>query len=86
MVSESKYTSRPKVPAGSNVPAVLTANVTAMPSATGKSMPTRRCTTSIQALRKKPPHEKNTTGSVNTQDAQRNSASISALRSPGRAV
>ena len=57
-----------------------------MPSATGKSMPTRRCTTSIQALRKKPPHEKNTTGSVNTQDAQRNSASISALRSPGRAV
>ena len=86
MVSESKYTSRPKVPLGSNVPAVLTANVTAIPKATGRSMPMRRCSTSCQALRKKGPQEKKTTGSVSTQDAQRSKDSISPLRSPGLAV
>ena len=38
MVSESKYTSRPNTPSGSNVPMVLTTKVSAMPMDTGKSM------------------------------------------------
>ena len=86
MVSESKYTSFPKVPCGSNVPTVLTTKVISMPTATGKSMLTRLFSTSRQALLKNGPHENNITGSVNTQEAQRSNCSISAVKSPGAAT
>ena len=57
-----------------------------MPSATGKSMLTRRCVRSRSALEKNGPHENRITGSVRTQEAQRSNCSISALKSPGRAT
>ena len=86
MVSESKYTSRPKMPLGSNVPAVLTTKVMPMPSATGRSMLTCRWRTSRNALVKKGPQAKKTTGSEITHEAQRSSVSISCDKSPGCAT
>ena len=74
------------MPAGSNVPAVLTTKVMAMPSATGRSMLTRRRRMSRSALEKKGPHENTTIGSVMTHEAQRNNCSISPVRSPGCAT
>jgi hypothetical protein len=74
------------MPDGSNVPAVLTTKVMAMPSATGKSMLTRRSRTSRSALLKNGPHENTTIGSVMTHDAQRSNCSISPVRSPGCAT
>ena len=86
MVNESKNTSWPKSPAGSKVPAVLTAKVMSMPSATGKSMLTRRKRISRSALVKNGPQANNTTGSEITQEAQRSKVSISKERSPGCAT
>jgi hypothetical protein len=43
MVSESKYSSLPNGPLGSNAATVLTQKAMSMPSATGKSMLTRFC-------------------------------------------
>ena len=68
------------------MPAVLTTNVMAMPNATGRSMLTRRRRMSRSALVKKGPQENTTMGSVMTQEAQRNSCSISPDRSPGCAT
>ena len=86
MVSESKYTSRPKRPSGSKVPRLLTIKVIAMPSATGRSMLMRRWRISLRALAKKGPQANRTTGRQMTQEAQRSKPSISALRSPGCAM
>ena len=85
IVSESKYTSWPHQPSGWNVAALLTAKVTAMPSATGKSMPMLRRLRSRQALPKNGPHENSTTGRLRTHDAQRSSFSMSGVMSPGAA-
>ena len=74
------------MPCGSKVPAVLTTKVMPMPSATGRSMLMRRCSTSRSAAEKKGPQENSITGSVSTQEAQRSSCSISAVRSPGSAT
>ena len=68
------------------MPAVLTTNVMAMPSATGKSMLILRKRMSRKALEKNGPHEKTTIGSVMTHDAHRSSCSISPVRSPGWAT
>ena len=86
MVRESKNTSRPKIPCGSNVPAVLTTKVINMPKATGKSILTLRCTTSRQALLKNGPQENRITGRVKTHEAHRSSCSISTDKSPGKAT
>ena len=82
MVKESKYTSPPKSPLGSNVAAELSANVMAMPKATGKSMLMRRWRMSRKALLKNGPHEKKTTGKVNTHEAQRSKNTTSGVMSP----
>ena len=86
MVSESKYTSPPKIPSGSNVPALLTRKVINMPKATGRSMLICRCRRSRNALVKKGPQENSMTGKVSTQDAQRSRRSISGVMSPGPAT
>ena len=86
MVRESKYTSRPKMPRGSNVPTVLMAKVIPIPKATGRSMLIWPCRMSRKALRKNGPQEKSMTGRVSTQEAHRNSVSISVVRSPGCAI
>jgi hypothetical protein len=83
MVSESKYTSRPNRPSGSNVPSELTTKVISMPSATGRSMLTRRSFRSSSALRKNGWHENSTTGIDNTHCAQRNRLMRSGSISPG---
>ena len=83
MVSESNQTSPPHGPVGSNVAAELARKVTTMPMDTGVSMPTRPRLRSFQALRKKGPLAKNTTGRLMTQLAQRNNWSMSAGISPG---
>ena len=66
--------------------AVLTTKVMSMPMDTGKSMLTRRCTKSRQALPKNGPHEKNITGKLSTQDAQRKSCTMSGVMSPSIAT
>jgi len=71
MVSESNQTSWPQGPVGSNVAAELARKVTAMPTATGVSMPMRRRLRSVQAWVKKGPLAKKTTGTLSTQLAQR---------------
>ena len=86
MVSESNQTSWPHQPCASKVAAVLTAKVMAMPSATGRSMLMRRAARSRQATEKKGPQEKNTTGRLSTQEAQRSSSSTSGVISPGPAT
>ena len=74
------------MPLGSNVAAELSANVMAIPKATGKSMLMRRHRMSRKAALKKGPHEKNTTGKVSTQDAQRKSCTMSGVMSPSPAT
>ena len=86
MVKESKYTSAPKIPAGSKVPKELTIKVMAMPSATGKSMLMRRWRRSRRAFLKKGVHENSKTGSESTQEAQRSNCAMSGARSPGSAT
>jgi len=71
MVSESNQTSAPQGPVGSKVAAELATKVTMMPTETGVSMPMRRNFKSRQALPKKGPLAKNTTGRLKTQLAQR---------------
>ena len=83
MVSESKYTSRPNAPAGSKVPSELTTKVINMPSATGRSMLTRRSFKSSHALRKNGWHENSTTGTDSTHCAQRSRFTRSGSISPG---
>ena len=86
MVSESKYTSPPHQPCGSKVAAVLTANVMATPSATGRSMLMLRRFRSRSALVKNGPHEKKITGTLSTHEAQRSSCAMSGVMSPGAAT
>ena len=83
IVRESKYTACPHQPCASKVAALLTAKVTAMPKATGKSMLMLRRLRSRSALSKNGPHENSTTGRLSTHDAQRSSFSISGVMSPG---
>ncbi|WP_382326527.1 hypothetical protein ACFJGX_15715 [Hydrogenophaga sp. UC242_50] len=83
MVSESNQTSAPQGPVGSKVAAELTRKVTRMPMDTGVSIPTRPCFRSRQALAKKGPLAKNTTGRLITQLAQRSSWLMSGGISPG---
>ena len=64
---------------------MLTTKVMSMPSATGRSMLTRRCRISRSALEKNGPQANSTTGRLMTQEAQRSSCSISMVRSPGMA-
>ncbi|MCY1365174.1 hypothetical protein D9M69_520090 [compost metagenome] len=71
------------MPEGSNVAAELARKVTRMPIDTGVSIPTRPCFRSRQALLKKGPLAKKTTGRLNTQLAQRSNWSMSAGISPG---
>ncbi|KAF1056769.1 MAG: hypothetical protein GAK34_00117 [Delftia tsuruhatensis] len=68
------------------MPSELITKVISMPSATGRSMLTRRWRMSRSALEKKGPQQNSTTGSEMTQEAQRSSVSISCDRSPGRAT
>ncbi|MNZ95496.1 hypothetical protein D3C78_1146460 [compost metagenome] len=83
IVSESKNTSWPNGPEGSNVPRELTMKVISMPSATGRSMLTRRARMSRSALEKNGPQANSTTGRDSTHEAQRSRVSISCVRSPG---
>ena len=83
MVSESKYTSRPKGPAGSNVPSELTPKATSIASATGKSMLMRRSFKSSHAFLKNGPHENSTTGMASTHCAQRSRYCVCASIPPG---
>ena len=82
MVSESKYTWCPNTPCGSKVPSELTTKVISMPSATGRSMLTRRSFRSSHALRKNGWHENSTTGIDSTHCAQRSRRTVSASISP----
>ena len=77
MVMESKYTSLPQNPFGLNMAALLTKKLTHMPMATGKSMLMVPRFKSRQADVVNTSAEKNITGKVNTQAAQRNSDIIS---------
>ena len=81
MVMESKYTSLPKKPSGVNMAALLTKKLTQIPMATGKSMLMLPCFKSRQAALVNTSAEKNITGKVNTQAAQRNSNNISGVMS-----
>ena len=86
IVTESYQTSWPSGPVGSNVVTVLAPKAIRMPSATGTSMPARRLRRSRHAAVKNGQQEKRTTGSVSTQDAQRSSAAMSGVMSPGPAM
>ena len=86
MVTESYQTSAPQRDAGSKVAAELAPNAIRMPSATGTSMPTRRLRRSRSAEEKNGQQENSTTGSVSTQDAQRNRPWASGEMSPGSAM
>ncbi len=86
MVSESNQTSWPQGPVGSKVAAALAKKVTRMPIDTGVSMPTRPSLRSRQALRKKGPLAKVTTGTLSTKLARRSSWAMSGGISPGPAT
>ena len=60
---------------------LLTPKVISMPSATGRSMLTRRWRRSRKALAKNGVQEKISTGSDSTQAAQRSRCTISSVRS-----
>ena len=83
MVSESKYTSLPNKPWGSNVAAELTMKVTQMPNATGKSMLMRACFKSRQAALVNISAAKNMTGKVSTHEAQRSKDTMLGVMSSG---
>jgi hypothetical protein len=86
IVTESYQTSAPSGPAGSSVAAVLAPNAITMPRATGTSMPMRAWTTSRSADAKNGRQENSSNGTVSTQDAQRSSAWMSGVMSPGSAM
>ena len=86
MVIESKYTSVPKMPPGSKVAPVLATKVTAMPSATGTSMPMRRWRRLRHTPAKKGPAENSSTGRLSTQLPQLSSCARSGASSPGPAT
>ena len=74
------------MPVGSKVPIELTANVMAMPRATGRSMLTRRRRRSRRALPKNGAQENSSTGNESTQEAQRSNCAMSGAKSPGAAT
>ena len=86
MVSESKYTSFPSNPLGSNVAAVLTINIIKIPRDTGISILICLVFKSFSALLKKGPHENNMTGNVITQLAHSIRPFILLVISPGVAI
>ena len=86
MVSESKYTSWPNKPSGAKVAPLLATNVTAMPSATGTSMPIRRARKLRQAPAKNGPAENTITGRVSNQLPQLSNWRKSGASSPGPAT
>ena len=86
MVNESKYTSLPSSPEGSNVAAVLTINIIKIPRDTGISILICFVFRSLTALLKKGPHENNMTGNVITQLAHSMRPLILLVISPGIAI
>ncbi len=83
IVSESKYTSWPNGPPGSNAAPLLATNATAMPSDTGTSMPMRRWRSERHAPLKNGAAAKPSTGSVSSQPATDSKRCRSGASSPG---
>ena len=86
MLIESYQTSPPMAPLGSNVAAVLAPKAMTSPSATGTSIPIRLWRRSRQADSKNGRQENSSTGKVRIHEAQRSSAWMSGVISPGCAT
>jgi hypothetical protein len=86
IVSESKYTSRPNRPPGSKAAPLEATKATAMPSATGTSMPSLPARSERHAETKNGADENSSTGSVSVQAERCSNCSRSGASVPGSAT